>query len=238
MKLDTICNCDCLDGMRDIPTGSVDLIVTDPPYDLLGSRSVSDYSGAGAFGKMGRAYHGAIASAGLAGGITEEYLLKFERVMKATNIYLFCNKNQLRMYFNFYANKNCDLLVWHKLNPIPTVNGKYLSDIEYIFFARDKGVNLGGNYSTLSKVYESNVNKKDAELYGHPTIKPLPLVRRLILNSSKACDVVLDPFLGSGTTAVACVRENRHFLGFEINKTYYDIAQRRIDAVKRQKTLF
>lgn len=229
MEIDKIYNMDCLEGMKQIPDGSVDLIVTDPPYEF-------ETRGSGFHKK--RDYYDEIAAQGLAAGITEEYLVEMERVMKATNIYLFCNKNQLRMYFNFYKDKNCDLLVWHKLNPIPVVNNKYLSDLEYIFFARDKGVKLWGGYNTLSKVYTSNVNKTDLNIWHHPTIKPMPLVKMLISNSSQEGQTVLDPFMGSGTTAVACIKEKRHFIGFELNKEYYDRACLRIDAAQRQLSLF
>ena len=228
MELDKIYNMDCLEGMKSMPDGCVDLIVTDPPYEF-------ETRGAGFHKK--RDYYDEIAAQGLARGITEEYLVEMERVMKQTNIYLFCNKNQLRMYFNFYKDKNCDLLVWYKLNPIPVVNNKYLSDLEYIFFARDKGVRLGGDYSTLSKLYTSNVNKEDLNKYGHPTIKPLPLVQRFIHNSSEG-GVILDPFMGSGTTAVACIRQKRHYIGFEINKKYFEISCLRIDEEKRTLRLF
>ena len=175
IELDKIYNEDCLEGMKRMPDGCVDLIVTDPPYEF-------ETRGSGFHKK--RDYYDEIAAQGLAAGITEDYLVEMERVMKKTNIYLFCNKNQLRMYFNFFKDKNCDLLVWYKMNPIPVVNNKYLSDLEYIFFARDKGVRLGGDYSSLSKVYTSNVNKEDLNMWNHPTIKPLGLVRKLILNSS------------------------------------------------------
>lgn len=165
-------NGDCLDYLKQIPDKSIDLVVTDPPYEF-------ETRGAGFHKK--RDYYDLIADKGMSMGIDESFLLEFERVQKATNIYLFCNKNQLRMYFDFYKEKNCDLLVWHKLNPIPVVNNKYLSDVEYIFFARDKGVRCGGNYSTLSKVFTSNVNKKDLNLYNHPTIKPLSLIENLCI---------------------------------------------------------
>lgn len=229
IELDKIYNMDCLEGMQQLPDKSVDLIVTDPPYEF-------ETRGSGFHKK--RDYYDEIAAQGLAAGITEKYLVEMERIMKATNIYLFCNKNQLRMYFNFYQDKNCDLLVWHKLNPIPVVNNKYLSDLEYIFFARDKGVKLYGEYATLSKVYTSNVNKEDLNLWQHPTIKPLPLVRRLIFNSSKEGDIILDPFMGSGTTAVACIREKRHWIGYEMNPDYYKRAMQRIDMERRQTSLF
>ena len=229
IELDKIYLGNCLDLMKEMPDNSVDLICTDPPYQF-------ETRGSGFHKK--RDYYDEIADKGLAKGIDESFLVEMNRVMKATNIYLFCNKNQLRMYFNFYKDKNCDLLVWRKLNPIPVVCNKYLSDIEYVFFARDKGVCLGGDYSTLSKVYTSNVNRKDLNTYGHPTIKPLPFVQRLIINSTKEGDLVLDPFAGSATTAVACIKERRHFICFELNKGYYDMACKRIDDERRQLTLF
>lgn len=224
-ELDRIYNEDCLEGMKAIPDRSIDLIVTDPPYEI-------DEKGAG-FHKN-RDYMKTIEKAGLSKGFNTECLVEMERIMKATNIYLFCNKNQLRMYFDFYKDKNCDLLVWHKLNPIPVVNNKYLSDLEYIFFARDKGVKVYGDYSTLSKVYKSNVNKEDLNLWGHPTIKPIPLLRKLISNSSNEGDLICDPFLGSGSTAVAAIKEKRHYIGFEINPDYYKIATKRIHAEQSQ----
>ena len=73
---------------------------------------------------------------------------------------------------------------------------------------------------------------------GTPTIKPLNIIQTLIVNSSNECQTVLDPFMGSGTTAVACIKEKRHFIGFELNKEYYDKACQRIDAYQRQLTLF
>ena len=229
IEFDKIYNVDCLEGMRLLPDKCIDLIVTDPPYEF-------ETRGSGFHKK--RDYYDQIAAQGLAQGISEQYLIEMQRVMKATNIYLFCNKNQLRMYFDFYKDKNCDLLVWHKLNPIPVVNNKYLSDLEYIFFARDKGVKVGGSYATLSKVYTSNVNKEDLNIWGHPTIKPLSLVHRLIINSSQTGDVVLDPFVGSGTTALAAIQSNRHYLGFEINGEYYNTALKRIKTEQSQLNLF
>ena len=72
----------------------------------------------------------------------------------------------------------------------------------------------------------------------HPTQKPVDLLRYLIRTYSNEGDTILDNCMGSGTTAVACIREKRHFIGFELNKDYFDKASQRIDATKRQLTLF
>ena len=79
---------------------------------------------------------------------------------------------------------------------------------------------------------------KDKKQYGHPTIKPLNIIETLIRNSSKKGDVVLDPFLGSGTTAVAAVLNHRHYIGYEINEEYFDITCRRLDEIEGKEGIY
>jgi len=76
------------------------------------------------------------------------------------------------------------------------------------------------------------------EKHGHPTQKPIKLIEDIVKHSSNEGDLVLDPFLGSGTTAVACVNLNRHFIGIEKEPTYYEIAKRRVEEAQRQGNLF
>ena len=73
-----------------------------------------------------------------------------------------------------------------------------------------------------------SVNQKDKKKYGHPTVKPLEMVKNLIVNSSQENDIILDPFLGSGTTGVACKELGYEFIGCEIDSDYFDIAKERI----------
>lgn len=89
------------------------------------------------------------------------------------------------------------------------------------------------------KAYRSNVLEfaKDTDGF-HPTQKPVALIADLVRTYSNEGDTILDNCMGSGTTAVACIKEKRHFIGFELNKDYYDKACQRIDAEKRQLTLF
>lgn len=85
-----------------------------------------------------------------------------------------------------------------------------------------------GTFKTKKKFWVTPVNKPDKKLYGHPTIKPLPIIKTLVENSSRENDLVLDPFIGSGTTAVACRLTNRNFIGFEVNEEYAKVAVNRI----------
>ena len=216
-----IINGDCSTTLASVPDGSVDLVVMDPPYQL-------ETRGAGAFGNANREYHGELTP--ISKGITTELLDAICSKMRKVNIYIFCNKAQLRQYIDYFDDRGCniDLLTWHKSNPTPTCNNKYLSDTEYIVFARDPGVPLYGEYETKRKYWVTPVNAADKKLWKHPTIKPLDIVETLITNSTLPGQTVMDPFLGSGTTAVACARTDRDFIGFEIDPAYCDVCRRRI----------
>ena len=229
--IDKIFCMDCLEGIRQIESGTVSLVIADPPYEL------QQYSGAGAFGRKNRDYYQGIDH--LQSGVSNEVLEECLRVCKHPNMYVFCSKDQLPQLLGFALNHKLkyDLLTWHKTNPVPTCNNKYLSDTEYIVFMRD-GVNLYGTYETKRKYFITPTNTEDKKAWGHPTPKPVPIIKTLIENSSQTGDIILDPYMGSGTTAIAAIRSNRHYIGFELSKDYYDMACKRIDNERRQLTLF
>ncbi len=230
---------DCYDLIKLIPDKSVDLIITDPPYEI-------DGCGKGAFGtrnyykeysKLGKDKHKNLNAKSKASKLNNncsgfDYTLldEFDRVLKKINIYIWCNKNQISSLMKHYEDMGCnvDLLCWCKTNPIPTCNNKYLSNIEYCVFVREKSVKVYGNYNTLSKYYVTPLNVKDKKLYHHPTIKPLNIIKNFISNSCQGGDLVLDPFAGSGTTLIGARELNRRFIGFEIDKKFYEIALKRI----------
>ena len=216
-------NDDCFKILKDIPDKSVDLVIIDPPYQIVAG------GGGGAFGSNKRDYHKAIKT--LSDGITNNVLDELVRVMKKVNIYIWCNKNQLKQFINYFEGLGAttDLLTWHKTNPIPTCNNKYLSDTEYLLYFRKDGVPMYGNYTTKKKYYVSATNVEDKKLYKHPTIKPLYIIKNLVINSSLENDTVLDCFMGSGTTGVACKELNRNFIGVEIDEEYFKIAEERIN---------
>ena len=224
--IDTIYNVDCMDGLKEIPDNSVDLVIMDPPYEFQSVR------GSGAFGSRNRKGYSELEM--ISKGISNDVLDILIQKMKAVNMYIWCNKSQLRQYFDYFDDNGCmiDLLTWHKSNPIPTCGNKYLSDTEYLIFARGKGVKLYGTYDTKRKWYVSLLNTDDKKRYGHPTIKPLNIIKNLITNSSKGGDIVLDPFMGSGTTAVAAKILGRHYIGFEIDPEYHRIAEKRVGETK------
>lgn len=234
LETNKIYNQDCMIGIKDIPDNSVDLVVIDPPYDISISSTIPDKS---RIGKDIKAVQKELIDSNLVNGYDMSILDELIRIMKNINIYIWCNGRQVPKYIKYFVEElNCkmEVIIWGKTNPMPLFNHKYLGDKEYCLYFRKKGYCNPRNYEDARTIYISSLNAKDKMKYGHPTIKPLELVRKLIRNSSKENDVVLDCFLGSGTTAVACILENRKYIGFEINKNFYDIALKRISEVNKE----
>ena len=144
------------------------------------------------------------------------------------------------LYKYFVEGKKCNwnILSWHKSNPVPACGNKYLTDTEFIMFFREKGVKVYGTFDTKRTWYVSPTNQKEKKLYHHPTVKPVGLVENLIFNSSNEKDIVLDCFMGSGTTGVACNNLNRDFIGIEIDSEYFEIAKSRINNNYQQLSMF
>lgn len=221
LKTNEIYNIDCMEGLKLIDDNSIDLVIIDPPY-LLNINNVKNLS------NMNRYANDLL---NLKDGFDLKVLDLLIQKMKKINIYIYCSKRQVKDLLNYLSNKNCnhEILTWHKQNPSPLINNNYLPDTEYILFFREKGVKLYGNYHTKRKYYISLTNKVDKQKYKHPTIKPLELIEYHIENSSKEGDLILDCFAGSGTTLVGAINKNRRYIGFEIDKNYYEIAKKRIE---------
>lgn len=236
MEKDKIFNEDCIEGMKRIPDGSIDLVVTDPPYLLTSRGGTGTMAGylIGEKGRRGRVFeHNDIK--------IEDYLSELYRVLKPdAHCYIMCNNLNLPHFFDVIVKSDfhfVKLLVWDKQTKI--CGTYYMSQVEHIFFLR-KGKNKPINDCSTSDLL-SFVNKRDKDNDGkniHDSQKPIELFLTLIRNSSDENELVLDPFLGSGTTAIACIRANRHFVGFEKDTNYYKKAVERIKAEQMQLRLF
>lgn len=236
LKKNNICkllNGDCLELMKNIPDNSIDLILTDPPY------LISATNGGGTINNI-KKLNKSLADLKKV-DITQGYDIEhfgneFIRIMKEINIYFWCNKVQIPDYFNFYVNKHkCkfDIICWHKTNALPTYSNKYLSDTEYLlYFRKGKGKCFPQSYEDAKTYYVAPINHKDKKDFGHPTIKPLDITEKIIRNSTREGQLVLDPFMGSGTTGVASLNNNRNFIGMELDEGYFDIAKNRIENLK------
>lgn len=221
---------DCMEVLKNIPDNSIDLVVTDPPYfipTITGGGTVAKYS------KLGESLKDLKKNTDITTGYDIEAVgTELIRVMKDINVYFFCNKLQIPDYFNFWVNKHkCkfDILCYHKTNPVPTYSNKYISDTEYCLYFRKGGNHCHpANYEDGLTYLVAPINIKDKKKYGHPTCKPERFIAKLIRNSSKESDVVLDPYSGSGTTAIACIKEKRNFICIEIDPAYHEASSNRV----------
>ena len=214
---------DCLEVMKGISDRSIDLVVTDPPYEI-------STSGAGMYKQADKQYVKELND--MKDGFSEEVLDELCRAMKKINIYFFCSQKQIIPLLNYFVKKkkcNWNILSWHKTNPIPACGNKYLTDTEFILFFREKGVKVYGSFDTKRTWYATPLNQSDKKKYGHPTVKPLSILENLVVNSSQEGEVVLDCFMGSGSTGVACKNLNRNFIGIELDEHYFNIAKERIN---------
>jgi len=221
-----IYNEDSYVAIKKLPDKSIDCIYTDIPY-------LYDNGGGGSSELAQRIR--TVSDEYLVdikNGINFNILNDFVRIMKKINIFIWCSKLQILDIMKFFIEtNNCyfEILTWNKTNPTPATNNTWLPDLEYCLHFKESGVKLNDGYELKSKWYQSPINKKDKDLFYHPTIKPLELVKRHLLHTTQPNDIVADFFLGSGTTAVACAETGRQYLGFEINKKWYDIANNRLN---------
>lgn len=228
LEINTIHLGDSYKLIKDIPDKSVDLVIIDPPYEIVGGGCMT-----GIFKDRGTRHFNAIEDKNLTTGFDDSILIELERVMKRTNIYIWCNKNQIHQLLNFFDNGNrlFEFTLWNKTNPIPFLNNNWLNDKEYCLHFRDKGVPLYGDYSTKQTVFTQSANTDDKLHFDHPTIKPIERIKHFIINSSQPNDLILDCFSGSGTTCVAAKELNRRFIGIEIDANYHRISVERLNGI-------
>ena len=219
---------DSLKILKQIPDNSVDLIVTDPPYEL----SVGGRANRGVL-KGFNTLAGEDIKKIVNGFDYQNYFKEFSRVLKRFHLFMFCSNKQLSVLLNIANEYNLTytVLIWNKYNAAPFTSNSWKNDIEYIIHFKEKGISFKGD----NKVY---THPMEVSKYGHPTEKPLKLIEKYIKIGSNENDVVLDPFLGSGTTVNACINLKRQYIGIEIDKKYYKIACEREQKAKGEWGLF
>ena len=223
---------DCLELMKDIPDGSIDLIVTDPPYKLT-SRGGSGTMGG--YWKEEKAKKGIIFDNNSIS--CKEYLPEFYRILKdKTILYLMCNNTNLQEMINVATQsgfKFVKSLIWEKGNKI--CGRYYMNCFEYILLFRkggDKPIKNCGTPDILKVPIKKQKDRNGKNL--HDTEKPIELMKILIENSSEQNDFVLDPFMGIGSTGIASKKLNRNFIGIELDENYFNIAKERINNAVRK----
>lgn len=207
IELDTIYNQDCMDGLKLLPDKSIDLILTDPPYGKKADKGTNGF--------------GAAKNRRYAGGWDKEappQAVFNEMFRVAKNLIIFGGN-----YFgNLLPPSNC-WIFWDKKGDIAFQNP--FADGELIYTTFKKPVKR-----IVFRQQGFITDSKDKRY--HPTQKPTELIQTLLEMFSEPGQVVCDPFLGSGTTAIAAVNTGRHYIGYEIDPGYFQICCDRLDEVE------
>ena len=211
---------DCLERMKEIPDGSVDAVLTDPPYNISRENNFHTIGRAGIdFGEWDK------------GADIFTYIGEVSRVL---------DKNGSFVVFNDWKNlgdivrfaETCgfetkDMLRLEKSNPMPrNRDRRYITDFECAIWFTKKGAKWVFNRQDENYQRPKFVHSIDKGL--HPTQKSVKLMEELVKIHTNENQLILDCFMGSGTTGVACKNLNRKFIGIEMDQGYFNTAKERI----------
>lgn len=233
-------NDDCIKAMKHIPTNSIDLILTDPPYNLGVFMKNRDTN----LKKMRTNFFGAAGWDDLSFEEWEKCMDSFfeesARLLKKGGTMLVFmaiikieTLTRLAEKHGFYYKTTG---IWHKSNPMPrNMNLHFINSTEsWVYFTIGKKTGTFNNDGkALHDFFETSVVTNGERKAGkHPTQKPIALIEHFLTVLSNENDMVLDPFMGSGSTGVAAKRHNRNFIGIELDENYFQICTKRIQEVK------
>lgn len=215
-----------LDVLKTISDKSVDLVVTDPPYNISKKNNFETMNRQGIdFGEWDK-------NADLLSWMNELPRI----VKKGASIIVFNDWRNLGIIAKELEEKGFlikDIIRWEKTNPMPrNRDRRYIVDYEFAIWAVENHAKW--KFHRQSDKYDRSeirvpiASASEKTLGAHPTQKPVKLMEELLLRHSDKNDIVLDPFMGSGSTGIACLNTNRDFIGIELDENYFEIAKKRI----------
>jgi site-specific DNA-methyltransferase (adenine-specific) len=226
VRLNYIDNRDCLEGLAEIPDKSVDCIITDPPYFLsMGHAGSKTNAKAGEMLTSNRTFNDLAICTPFYKALFSEYA----RVLKEDgSFYFFTDWRGYAYYFPLInaALPVRNMIAWDKKSG----PGSFYSFAhELIIFGTYKPKTKTGVGTNVWRLpaFNSGAKSTNGEKV-HPTQKPVEIIQKMIEDSTEPGAVILDTFMGSGTTAVACIQTGRQYIGFELDEKYHAIAQQRI----------
>lgn len=221
---------DCLELMREIPDASIDAVITDPPYEaeahtpMRRTRAMIE----------GRAVAVGMPFDPITETLRAQIINESGRVCKKWCL-MFCQAEAVGRYQDLFGDHWRRAMVWVKPDSPPQFSGDRpamgYESICAAWLGECKSKWNGGGKRGVFTCNSTNYQ------HTHPAQKPIDLMVNLITLFTNEGDTVIDPFMGSGTTGVACVKLNRSFIGFEINPDYFAIAKRRIEDAQKQPAL-
>lgn len=248
-ELNKIYSIDCLEFMKSIGSETIDLIFADPPYNLSKSKfKMSFVNSGGADLNTDKGEWDKFTQENYE-LFTRQWLSESFRILKKTgSVWIAGTYHNIYLTGHLLQKLGFEILneiLWHKTDATPNLScTRFVADHENFIWAR-KGKGNTFNYKDMKSI---NNGKQMRSIWSrgktaggkrvHPTQKPEWLLERIILATSNPGDIIFDPFMGSGTTAVVAKKLNRSFLGTEINPTYYKTALERLEKTNNASPLF
>lgn len=229
-------NDDCFKVLKELEDNSVDLILTDPPYNI------AKYSTGNMKFDWRSDINNDIAKWDTVELKPSDLVNEFKRVLKPTgNIFIFCSYNIIGEYHKAFDPEfdTFQFMIWHKTNPVPNFRkSSFLNSCEMIVCCWNKGHTWNfTNQKDMHNFIECPLCMGQERVKGsdgknlHPAQKPLKVLEKIINIASNENDVVLDCFSGVGSTGVAALKNNRRFIGIELSKEYSDAQSERIKSL-------
>lgn len=224
---------DCLEIMKEMPDKSIDLVLTDPPYFNQPSCPINTRPNKTILDLRVGEWDIFKSDEDFLSWIYKAIDLLIQKMRENSSIYLFSNDRYLSYIRHYLKDKNlqyASTITWHKTNPAPRYVRKamFISSTEFICFAyKGKPTFNFQDFREMHNFIETGL-VQGIQRTKHKTQKPLDLIKRYIKVSSNKEDLILDPFLGSGTTLIACKELSRKGIGIEINKEYCNMAIQRL----------
>ena len=225
--------------IKEIPTASIDLILTDPPYNL------SNYSTGNIKLSWRKDINNDVADWDKVEFKPSDWVGEFKRILKPTgNIFAFCSYNLIGKWHEAFDPEfdTFQFVVWHKTNPVPKVlRAGFLNSCELIVCMWNKGHTWNfSNQREMHNFIETPICMGPERVKNpfHPTQKPVRVLEHIIKIASKEGDTVFDPFMGVGSTGVAALNLGRKFIGIEIDEKYFKAAERRLKSASSKLRLF
>ena len=225
-------NADCFDKLKDIPDKSINLILCDPPYNL------AHYSTGNMNFSWRAEINNDVAKWDEKPLEPADLLSEFKRIIKPDgNIFIFTSYNLIGKYHEVFDPEfdTFQFMVWHKTNPVPNIRkSSFLNSCELIVCLWNKGHTW--NFTKQNEMHnfiECPICMGSERLKNpkHPTQKPVKVLEHIINIASNENDIVLDMFMGVGSTGVAALNLNRRFIGIELDNEYYEASVKRLKDV-------
>ena len=248
MNLTGFYNMDCMEGMKHIPDKSVDLVFTSPPYNMNLRIRNGKYCSRQIVKEISTKYKNFDDNLPM-----EEYyefnkkviseLLRVSDLVFYNVQFLTGNKRALFKLIGDFNEKLKEIIVWDKINAQPAIGQNVMNSQFEVILVFDDTDSISRRFrqanferGTLSNVWRIKRGKKYST--NHGATFPVELAEKVVTNFCVEGGIVLDPFMGLGTTAIACLNTGRQYIGFEIDEDYFRMATERLEKHKAQLNMF